>query len=94
MGIIVKPIVTEKAATQEENGVYGFMVDPSANKIEIKKAIESKYSVSIDSVRTMNYAGKRKRNRKTWQLDGKTPAFKKAFVKVKEGEVIDIYGNI
>jgi large subunit ribosomal protein L23 len=95
MSVIVKPIITEKmSALEEKLGRYGFIVDESANKLVIKKAIELTYGVSVQSVNTMRYAGKTKRNRKTWTMDGRTPSYKKAIVTVKEGEVIDIYGNI
>lgn len=95
MSIIVKPIITEKmSALEEKLGRYGFIVNESANKIEIKNAVEGAYGVSVVSVNTMRYAGKAKRNRKTWQMDGRTPSFKKAIITLKEGEVIDIYGNI
>lgn len=95
MSVIVKPIITEKMSTLEENlGRYGFIVKETANKVEIKKAIESTYGVTVEAVNTMRYAGKVKRNRKTWQMDGRTPSYKKAIVTLKDGEVIDIYGNI
>lgn len=95
MSVIVKPIITEKMSTLEEKlGRYGFVVKETANKVEIKKAIESTYGVTVEAVNTMRYAGKAKRNRKTWQMDGRTPSYKKAIVTLKEGEVIDIYGNI
>lgn len=95
MSVIVKPIITEKmSALEEKLGRYGFEVASSANKVEIKKAIEKTYGVSVQSINTMRYAGKLKRNRKTWQMDGRTASFKKAIVTLKEGEVIDIYGNI
>jgi large subunit ribosomal protein L23 len=79
----------------EENlGRYGFIVENSANKIQIKKDVESTYGVTVESVNTMRYAGKTKRNRKTWSMDGRTTSFKKAIITLKEGEVIDIYSNI
>ena len=95
MSVIVKPIITEKMSNLEEKlGRYGFIVENSANKIQIKKDVESTYGVTVESVNTMRYAGKAKRNRKTWAMDGRTSSFKKAIVTLKEGEVIDIYGNI
>jgi large subunit ribosomal protein L23 len=95
MSLIVKPIITEKAnALTEDLGRYSFEVHKNANKVEIKKVIEQTYGVTVAAVNTMRYAGKLKRNRKTWQLDGKTAAYKKAVVTLKEGDVIDIYGNI
>jgi large subunit ribosomal protein L23 len=95
MSLIVKPIITEKAnSLTEDLGRYSFEVHKNANKVEIKKAVEQTYGVTVEAVNTMRYAGKLKRNRKTWQLDGKSAAFKKAVVTLKEGDVIDIYGNI
>jgi len=95
MSVIVKPIISEKMSILEEKlGRYGFIVKDSANKVQIKKALEATYGVTVESVNTMRYAGKEKRNRKTWQMDGRTNSFKKAIVTLKEGEVIDIYGNI
>ena len=95
MSVIVKPIISEKMSILEEKlGRYGFIVKDSANKVQIKKALEATYGVTVESVNTMRYAGKAKRNRKTWRMDGRTNSFKKAIVTLKEGEVIDIYGNI
>ena len=95
MSVIVKPIITEKMSNLEEKlGRYGFIVENSANKVQIKKDVESTYGVTVESVNTMRYAGKAKRNRKTWAMDGRTRSIKKAIVSLKEGEVIDIYGNI
>tara|TARA_B100001769_G_C21900209_1_gene486129 strand:+ start:315 stop:602 length:288 start_codon:yes stop_codon:yes gene_type:complete len=95
MSVIVKPIITEKMSNLEEKlGRYGFIVENSANKIQIKKDVESTYGVTVESVNTMRYAGKTKRNRKTWAMDGRTTSYKKAIITLKEGEVIDIYGNI
>ena len=96
MAYIVKPLVTEKmtALTEKENK-YGFIVLPSANKVEIKKEIEAMYIVNVVSVNTMNYAGKRKsRYTKAGVIKGRTNAFKKAIVTLKEGETIDFYSNI
>lgn len=93
--ILKKPIVTEKVSAQNEKGVYGFVVDNKANKVEIKKAVEKMYGVTVVAVRTMRYAGKKK-SRQTMSkvVTGRTPSFKKAFVKVKEGEIIDFYSGI
>ena len=97
MAYIVKPLVTERmtAITEKQNNVFGFIVLPSANKIEIKKEIEAKYNVNVVSVNTMNYAGKRKsRYTKAGVIKGKTKAFKKAIVTLQDGETIDFYSNI
>jgi large subunit ribosomal protein L23 len=96
MGIIIRPIITEKmTADSEKFNRYGFIVDPKANKIEIAKAVKEMYGVSVEKVNTMNYAGKKKsRYTKAGVISGKTNAFKKAIVVVAEGESIDFYNNI
>ena len=97
MGIIIKPIVTEKqtAITEKFPNRYGFRVSPDANKLEIKKAVEVMYGVNVESVNTMNYAGKKKsRYTKSGIINGKTSSFKKAIVTLKEGETIDFFSNI
>ncbi|MDL2222531.1 50S ribosomal protein L23 [Bacteroidales bacterium OttesenSCG-928-M11] len=97
MGIIIKPIVTEKQTmiTDKKPNRVGFRVSPDANKIEIKKAIEDLYGVTVVSVNTMNYSGKRKsRYTKSGVVTGKEAAFKKAIVTLKEGETIDFFSNI
>lgn len=74
---------------------YGFKVDRMANKIQIKKAIEEMYGVTVVSVNTMRYAGKNKsRFTKAGVIAGKSNAFKKAMVTVKKGDKIDFYSNI
>lgn len=96
MGIIIKPIVTEKMASLGEKfSRYGFRVSPKANKLEIKKAIEEMYNVTVVSVNTLQVAGKNKsRYTKAGVINGRTAAYKKAFVTLKEGDVIDFYSNI
>ncbi|WP_101688369.1 50S ribosomal protein L23 [Dysgonomonas massiliensis] len=97
MGILIKPILTEKqtAITEKFSNRYGFRVSPSANKAEIKKAVEELYGVKVVSVNTMNYAGKKKsRFTKSGVISGKESAFKKAIVTLNEGEVIDFFSNI
>lgn len=97
MGIIIKPIVTEKqtAITEKMANRYGFRVSPDANKLEIKKAIEDMYNVTVVDVNTINYAGKSKsRYTKSGVINGKQASFKKAIVTLKEGETIDFFSNI
>ena len=62
MGIIIKPLVTEKmtAITEKANNRFGFIVRPDANKLEIKKEVEALYNVTVVSVNTIRYAGKSK----------------------------------
>jgi large subunit ribosomal protein L23 len=96
MNILLKPIVTEKMTSQgDKYNRYGFIVARDANKLQIKKAVEELYGVTVDSVNTMRYAGKIKsRNTKTGLLKGKTPSTKKAVVTLAEGNKIDFYSNI
>ncbi|MDR3219746.1 MAG: 50S ribosomal protein L23 [Dysgonamonadaceae bacterium] len=97
MGIIIKPIITEKqtAITDKIPNRVGFRVSPDANKLEIKAAIEELYGVTVVKINTMNYDGKRKsRYTKSGTIDGKENAFKKAIVTLKEGEQIDFFSNI
>jgi large subunit ribosomal protein L23 len=96
MGVILKPVITEKMTDKGEKlNQYGFIVDNSANKLQIKDEVEDLYGVQVISVNTMNYSGKRKsRFTKSGVISGKSKAFKKAVVTVAEGEVIDFFSNI
>lgn len=95
MSILVKPLVTEKVSALNEEGRYGFIVDKKSNKVEIKKAVEKTYGVTVESVNTMIYPGKRKmRYTKAKIVEGKTSSFKKAIVKLAEGDIIDFYGGV
>lgn len=96
MNILIKPIITEKMTNDSElNNRYGFVVDKNANKVEIKKAVEVTYGVSVEAVRTMNYPVKRTTKfTKTGVVSGKKGAYKKAIVQIAEGDNIDFYSNI
>ena len=97
MAFIIKPLVTEKMTkiTERRPNVYGFIVSPEANKIEIQKEVEAQYNVTVEAVNTMRYAGKRSRRyTKAGLVKGHKSAFKKAIVTLKEGDEIDIYSNI
>jgi large subunit ribosomal protein L23 len=96
MSVLIKPIITEKmTADSELHNRYGFVVEPKANKIQIKEAVEAAYGVSVKKVRTMNYGPTRKsRYTKTGIQHGKTNAIKKAIVDVAEGDIIDFYSNL
>jgi large subunit ribosomal protein L23 len=96
MNILLKPIVTEKMTKQGDKfNRYGFIVARNANKLQIKKAVEELYGVTVDSVNTMRYGGKIKtRNTKSGFLVGKTDAVKKAVITLAEGNKIDFYSNI
>jgi len=96
MGIIIKPIVTEKMTQLGEKlNRYGFKVQKGANKIEIKQAVEAMYNVTVEEVNTLIMGPKLKsRSTKGGVVKGKTSAFKKAIITVKQGEQIDFYSNI
>ena len=96
MSVLIKPIITEKmTADSELYNRYGFLVDPAANKLQIKDAVEATYGVSVKKVRTMNYGpSRRTRYTKTGVQHGKTNAIKKAIVDVAEGDIIDFYSNL
>jgi len=96
MSVLKKPIITEKANLDSElNNRFAFIVDIRANKIEIKKAVEAAYGVTVDKVRTMIVRPDRKvRYTKDGVMTGKTAAYKKAVVQVADGDTIDLYSNI
>jgi len=73
---------------QELNNEYVFKVDRRANKIEIRRAVEQAFGVKVIGVRTANYSGKVKRERRADQ--GKTASWKKAMVRLKDGDTIDL----
>ena len=87
--IIKKPVInTEKARTLLENNEYVFIVDRRANKIQIKDAVEKLFNVKVKGVNTLNIKPKSERFRMSMY---KTPAIKKAIVKLKDGETISAY---
>lgn len=96
MSILIKPVITEKATMDSElNNRYTFEVKKTSNKVEIKKAVEAAYGVSVEKVRTINVRPNRKsRYTKSGVITGKTNAVKKAIVQVAEGDTIDFYNNI
>lgn len=95
MSVLKKPLVTEKVSALNEKGKYGFIVDNKANKVQIKKAVEDMYGVTVEDVNTMRYQGKAKsRYTAARVVKGRTPSFKKAIVTVAEGDIIDFYSNI
>jgi large subunit ribosomal protein L23 len=95
MDIIIRPLVTEKVTAKNEKGTYGFIVAKKANKIQVKNIIEKTYGVNVVSVRTLIAPGKAKsRNTKSKVLVGSTSPYKKAYVTVAQGEVIDFYSGI
>jgi len=94
--VLIKPIITEKANNQQEKlKRYAFKVSKKANKLEIKKAVEDFYGVSVVDVNTLVVPGKNKaRFTKAGFIKGVRPAYKKALVTLAEGDTIDLYANI
>jgi len=88
--IIIRPIVTEKSYRLEDQGSYVFEVAPTANKTEIKIAIEQIFNVKVASVNTLNRKGKTRRTRTGF---GKRKDTKRAIITLREG-TIEIYGEI
>lgn len=95
MRVLVKPILTEKASSTNEKGIFVFMVKKNANKIQIRKAVESTYNVKVINVNTMNVLGKSvSKFTKTGIVNGRKSSYKKAIVQLKEGEFIDFYSQV
>lgn len=94
--VLIKPILSEKAnAQQEKLHRFAFRVDRKANKLEIKKAVENFYGVTVVDVNTATAPGKNKtRFTKAGFIKGRKPSYKKAFVTIAEGDSIDLYSNI
>lgn len=90
--VLIRPVVTERS-TQigEDFGAYTFIVATDANKIQIRQAVEALFNVRVAGVRTANYRGKWRRVGRSL---GRRPAYKKAIVKLMEGERIDVYEGI
>jgi large subunit ribosomal protein L23 len=94
--VIYRPVVTEKSVrAMEEDNVYTFLVNTSANKLEISGAIEKLWDVTVEDVRTMRYQGKMKRanigRAARSRATGRRPSFKKAVVQLAEGDSIEFY---
>ena len=93
--LLIKPLLTEKMAImQERENKYAFIIEKSANKSQIKEAVEKKFDVVVSKVATMNIDGKLKQmttrsNGKTIRTQGKRASFKKAIVTLKDGDIID-----
>ncbi|MCF6212723.1 MAG: 50S ribosomal protein L23 [Flavobacteriaceae bacterium] len=96
MRIIIKPIISEKMTNDSELfNRYGFVVNNKANKIQIRKAVETAYGVEVAKVRTMNYPVKRSSKfTKKGMVTSVIGAYKKAIVELAEGDSIDFYNNI
>ncbi len=95
IGILKRPIVTEKMTAMQEKGHYAFEVDRDANKISIAKAVEKKFNVTVVNVRTSRHKGKSKSQMtRKGRFAGRTPEWKKAIVRLKEGEKIEFFQNV
>lgn len=94
--VLIKPLITEKSTRSTEKlGRYAFKVLKTANKLEIKKAVEEVYGVKVADVNTVVNVGKKKvRYTKQGVASGMKPSYKKAYVTLKAGENIDFYGNV
>ncbi|GEP96237.1 MULTISPECIES: 50S ribosomal protein L23 [Chitinophaga] len=94
--VLIKPVISEKVnkATEKFNRFY-FIVDKKANKLEIKKAVEDFYGVTVAEVNTQVMPGKNKtRFTKAGFISGRKPSYKKAVITLAAGETIDLYANI
>ena len=96
MAFIIKPLITEKTnSLSDKQNKFGFVVRPQANKLQIKAAVEQAYNVTVASVNTVNYHGKRKaRYTKAGMLKGRANHYKKAYVTLAGEDKIDFYANI
>ena len=88
--ILLAPVVSEKSYGLLDENKYTFLVDPDANKTEIKIAVEAVFGVKVTGVNTSNREGKRRRTKSGW---GKRPDTKRAIVSVAEGQRIDIFSG-
>jgi large subunit ribosomal protein L23 len=94
--VLIKPLITEKAeALAEDNNKYSFVVDKRANKVEIKKAVEEMYNVTVDRVNTAVMPGRFvNRSTRSGMIQGRKPSFKKAIVTLAYGDEIDFFGDL
>lgn len=94
--ILIRPVVTEKSdKAMNSSDVYTFVVDKKSNKLEIAKAVEAMFNVSVKGVNTAVIPGKAKaRSTRSGVVRGMKPAYKKAFVELQAGDKIDIFGDV
>ena len=89
--IIIRPVVTEKSMkVSAENNCLTFIVSKDANKVSVAQAIKEIYNIKVEKVNIVNVHPKKKR---VGKYEGMTNAFKKAIVKLPEGQSIDLFGN-
>ncbi|MBI5473642.1 MAG: 50S ribosomal protein L23 [Ignavibacteriae bacterium] len=95
VGLLKRPIVTEKLTAMQEKGVYAFEVEKDANKISIANAVEKKFNVTVLSVRTSTHKGKTKSQMtRRGRFAGRTSSWKKAYVRLKAGDKIEFFQNV
>jgi large subunit ribosomal protein L23 len=93
--ILRRPLVTEKMTVLQDKRQYAFEVDTDANKVEIARAVEKKFNVTVESIRTLRLKGKAKSQlTRRGRFSGKTSHWKKAIVTLKDGEKIDFVENV
>lgn len=94
--ILIKPVISEKSEIlSDQAGQYTFVVNADANKLEVRKAVEDTFGVSVEAVRTINVPSKRKvRNTKSGIVKGSVSGYKKAIVQLADGEEIDFFGDL
>ena len=88
--VIIEPVVSEKSYSLMDNGVYTFIVNPDANRIEIRQAVEQIFGVRVAKVNTLNRKGKRKRNRRSPTFGSRSNT-KRAIVTLQAGDRIDLF---
>ncbi|RKO65902.1 50S ribosomal protein L23 [Desulfofundulus salinus] len=89
--ILKRPLITEKSMSLLADNKYTFIVDPNANKVEIKKAVEELFKVKVEKVNTMRVKGKTKRVR---NVVGRRPDVKKAIVTLRKGDKIELFEGV
>jgi large subunit ribosomal protein L23 len=93
--ILRRPLVTEKMTVLQDKRQYAFEVDTDANKVQIALAVEKKFNVTVESIRTLSLKGKAKSQlTRRGRFSGRTSHWKKAIVTLKEGEKIDFVENV
>lgn len=98
--VLIKPLITEKSTKKsdvadDKQKVFAFKVAKTANKLEVKKAVEAVYNVKVEAVNTSFNVGKKKvRYTKRGVASGMKASYKKAYVTLQKGETIDFYGNV
>ncbi len=88
--VLIRPVVSEKSYSLMEDNVYVFVVDPTATKVDVRKAVEEAFKVRVDKVNTLNRKGKTRRNRRTNTV-GRRSDTKRAIVTLHEGDSIDLF---